>query len=392
MRLVTVAAVLLLATPASATPTLQSQSDPYPGIHRETWTDVDVRIRLIRVDLTSAEIALYATAEAKPSASTTSDYAARKNAQVAINGDAFAVNNFVPRGLAMGGRQRLVANRRRRDHRRVPHAPRRRAHDRRHHPARERRHVGRAARGHRGRRLGPPAARAPIARSRPRSTATIPITSPASPRRAPRSPCSPDGNTLWLAIVDGWQDDRARPDLRRARRVPARARRPHGDGARRRQLVDARRRRRRRHPALRRRRARRREPPRHQVRRAAQGRALRPHLQAQRHQLRDRRPEPQDLRRDRHARRRPLQTTDSTATYDFSMSRRGSHASPCARRATVTKTQCHQVIAGELQTTTRSRCGRAPMPPTRASAATAATPPDATTARDGGTDRRGQRL
>ena len=47
------------------------------------------------------EIALYATKEADRGL-TTSDYAARVGAQLAINGDSFAVNGYVPRGLAMG--------------------------------------------------------------------------------------------------------------------------------------------------------------------------------------------------------------------------------------------------------------------------------------------------
>jgi exopolysaccharide biosynthesis protein len=93
----------LLATPARAGFDMTFQSDPYPGIHRETWTDaaIPARIRLIRVDLTSSEIALYATAEAERG-TTTTDYAASAGAQVAVNGDAFAVNGYIPRGLAVG--------------------------------------------------------------------------------------------------------------------------------------------------------------------------------------------------------------------------------------------------------------------------------------------------
>src|SRR5690606_20415060 len=76
---------------------------PYPGIQRETWTDaaIPARIRVMRVDLTSSEIALYATAESDRG-TTTTEFASRKGAQVAINGDAFAVNGYVPRGLAIG--------------------------------------------------------------------------------------------------------------------------------------------------------------------------------------------------------------------------------------------------------------------------------------------------
>ena len=104
---VVVAAMLLLAASASASaaPSLTFQADPYPGIHRETWRDgnpqAPVIIRLIRVDLSSSEIALYATKEADRGLST-SDYAVRVGAQVAINGDSFLVNGYVPRGLAVG--------------------------------------------------------------------------------------------------------------------------------------------------------------------------------------------------------------------------------------------------------------------------------------------------
>jgi hypothetical protein len=93
----------VLARVAAASPTMTFASDPHPGIHRETWEDSSVpwRTRLIRIDLTSAEIAVYATKESDRGISTTA-YAARVGAQVAINGDAFSVDNFVPRGLAIG--------------------------------------------------------------------------------------------------------------------------------------------------------------------------------------------------------------------------------------------------------------------------------------------------
>jgi hypothetical protein len=100
---VAIALALTLAGSAAAAPERTFQSDPYPGIHRETWVDaaIPARIRLVRVDLTSSEIALYATAE-NDRGVTTSEYASRKAAQVAINGDSFAVNGYVPRGLAVG--------------------------------------------------------------------------------------------------------------------------------------------------------------------------------------------------------------------------------------------------------------------------------------------------
>jgi exopolysaccharide biosynthesis protein len=100
------AILLFAAESASAAPTMIFSGDPYPGIHRETWmwndAGINARIRIVQVNLTSSEIAVYATQESDRGI-TTSEYADRKNAQVAINGDAFAVAGYVPRGLAMGG-------------------------------------------------------------------------------------------------------------------------------------------------------------------------------------------------------------------------------------------------------------------------------------------------
>jgi hypothetical protein len=99
------AAFLLVATAtaAYATPTLSSQSDPFPGIHREIWVDsaIPARIHLLRIDLTSAELAVYATKESD-SGLKTSELSDLLNAQVAINGGPFQVFGFRPRGLAMG--------------------------------------------------------------------------------------------------------------------------------------------------------------------------------------------------------------------------------------------------------------------------------------------------
>ncbi|MEO6774490.1 MAG: phosphodiester glycosidase family protein [Kofleriaceae bacterium] len=88
---------------AVANPTMTFSSDPHPGIHRETWEDSSVpwRTRIIQIDLTSAEIAVYATKESDRGLTPTA-YAARIGAQVVVNGDAFSVDNFVPRGLAIG--------------------------------------------------------------------------------------------------------------------------------------------------------------------------------------------------------------------------------------------------------------------------------------------------
>lgn len=96
-------ALTTLASAAAAEPVRTSQSDPHPGIHRELWTDaaIPARLHLVRIDLTSAEIALYATKEADRGIRTTT-YASRKAAQVAINGGPFAVAGYLPRGLAIG--------------------------------------------------------------------------------------------------------------------------------------------------------------------------------------------------------------------------------------------------------------------------------------------------
>ncbi|MGE0397310.1 MAG: phosphodiester glycosidase family protein [Kofleriaceae bacterium] len=96
-------AVVGLAGSAAAAPTMTSQSDPHPGIHLERWTDsaIPAKLVLVRIDLTSAEIAVYTTKEADKGI-TTSTAAQRMTAQVAINGDAFAALDYTPRGLALG--------------------------------------------------------------------------------------------------------------------------------------------------------------------------------------------------------------------------------------------------------------------------------------------------
>jgi len=97
-------ALLALAGTAAAAPSKQSESTPHPGIHRETWVDaaVPLVIQLVRIDLTSAEIGLYATKESDRGITTTA-FSDRVGAQVAINGDAFSVAGpYRPRGLAIG--------------------------------------------------------------------------------------------------------------------------------------------------------------------------------------------------------------------------------------------------------------------------------------------------
>ncbi len=97
-------AVLVTFVPdAAAGFTLTFSSDPHPGIHRETWTDTSIpaKVRLMQIDLTSQEIALYATPQADRGI-TTSAFSTLLGAQVAVNGDSFSVAGYVPTGLAMG--------------------------------------------------------------------------------------------------------------------------------------------------------------------------------------------------------------------------------------------------------------------------------------------------
>ena len=103
MRITPALAAVVLSTTTYAAPVLQSQSDPYPGIHREVWVDaaIPARIHLVRIDLTSAEIAVYATKESDRGIKT-SELSNLINAQIAINGGPFQVSGFRPRGLAMG--------------------------------------------------------------------------------------------------------------------------------------------------------------------------------------------------------------------------------------------------------------------------------------------------
>lgn len=190
---------------ASASPMLTFEADPYPGIHRETWNDADIpaRIRLVRVDLTSSEIALYATAESDRG-STTSDFATGKGAQVAINGDAFAVNGYVPRGLAAGDGNAwsntsddgasAVFHLRRYGERTLASIE----------PPESIIATADLPDGTEGVVSGRPLL---VRQSQVETTfdCNDPVT--LACERAPRTAIavSPNGNTLWLAVVDGWQ-------------------------------------------------------------------------------------------------------------------------------------------------------------------------------------------
>ncbi|HEY1553519.1 MAG TPA: phosphodiester glycosidase family protein [Kofleriaceae bacterium] len=100
-----VALVLALALPrvAAAGFTMTSSGDPHTGIHRETWKDSSIPavVRVMRIDLTAAELQLVATTPDQRGLAT-SAYSAAEAAAVAINGDSFTVSDMQPLALAMG--------------------------------------------------------------------------------------------------------------------------------------------------------------------------------------------------------------------------------------------------------------------------------------------------
>jgi MYXO-CTERM domain-containing protein len=103
MRAHVVAASLLVSATAAASPERESTTEPYPGVTHEVWSDaaIPARMHVIRADLTSSELTVFATAE-EERGRRTSAYAQGVGAQVAVNGDAFAAASFVPLGLAVG--------------------------------------------------------------------------------------------------------------------------------------------------------------------------------------------------------------------------------------------------------------------------------------------------
>jgi MYXO-CTERM domain-containing protein len=204
-RVVVLVCLLAGSRPASAGFTMTYSGDPHPGMHRETWTDaaIPARIRIVQVDLTSSEIGVYATPESDRGIPT-SQFATNKNAELAINGDAFAVNGYVPLGLAMGNgnpwsqtaddNTSAVFHFRREGERTYASI------------------------------IPPEAVIAPtdlppgtqgVVSGRPLLVReSVAVTSFACDdattipcQLAPRTAIalSPDGNTLWLAVVDGWQ-------------------------------------------------------------------------------------------------------------------------------------------------------------------------------------------
>ena len=98
-------ALLLIAAAAGtavAAPTRTFVETVEPGIQHEIWEQPGVvRIHLVRVDLTSAELSVVATKEGDKGI-TTATFANRYNLAVAINGNPFQVSNYHPYGFALG--------------------------------------------------------------------------------------------------------------------------------------------------------------------------------------------------------------------------------------------------------------------------------------------------
>lgn len=200
-----VTALLLAASSASAAPARTAQSDPHPGIHHETWVDaaVPAKISLVRVDLTSAEIAVYATKESDRGITTTG-FSNRIAAQVAVNGDAFAIAGYRPRGLAIGDSTAWTNTA---DSAQLPLMHLRRVGERTVAVIEPPELVivpGDLPEGTQGAVSGRPL----LVRSGAVESSfdcADPVT--LACQRAPRSAIglSGDGNTMWLATVDGWQ-------------------------------------------------------------------------------------------------------------------------------------------------------------------------------------------
>jgi hypothetical protein len=98
-----VSAATTAATTDAIAATRTATTTPYPGVVHEEWSEgsIPARLHVVRVDLTSAEITVHATRE-EDRGRTVSAFAAGVGAQIAVNGDLFAPAGYVPDGLAMG--------------------------------------------------------------------------------------------------------------------------------------------------------------------------------------------------------------------------------------------------------------------------------------------------
>ncbi len=99
------AATFALGTLGTAHATVtESGGDVHPGVYHGVRVDdsIPVRVHIVEIDLSSAEIRLRATAEGERGVRT-SDWAAQVGAAVALNGDLYDALDFSPDGLARGG-------------------------------------------------------------------------------------------------------------------------------------------------------------------------------------------------------------------------------------------------------------------------------------------------
>lgn len=197
-------AVCVLCPPAHGA-TVVNTTEPYPGITHVTYQEaaIPARIHVVVVDLSSSEISLLSTTEAKRGR-TLSSFAADSTAQVVVNGDYFSPIGYATAGLAMGGAavwsgsaddgangfMRFDLNNAR-SH--VTISPPAEVVDAANLPAGTQGVVG-------GR---PMLVRTGITESGFDCTDVVAMPCERAPRTAVA--VSSDGNTLWLVVVDGWQ-------------------------------------------------------------------------------------------------------------------------------------------------------------------------------------------
>ncbi len=195
----------MLLSPVVLAAVLESTTTPYPGITHDVYVDaaIPARIHIIEVDLSSSEIHLLATEEGQRGG-TACEFSTTSDAQIVINGDYFSPIGFQPAGLAMGGSsiwadtedddlEGFLAFNRNADLNGASISP----------PEEVVGDTGIAIGT-----LGIVGGRPMIVRAGIQQTSfdcTDVIALPCE--RAPRTAValSVDSNTLWLAVVDGWQ-------------------------------------------------------------------------------------------------------------------------------------------------------------------------------------------
>lgn len=99
-----IAASFAVDSQAAFAATLTATTNPYPGITHLVYQEsaIPARVHVVVVDLSSAEISLFATGESERGRKV-SAFSLSSTAQVAVNGDYFSLPDFRTAGLAMGG-------------------------------------------------------------------------------------------------------------------------------------------------------------------------------------------------------------------------------------------------------------------------------------------------